>query len=130
MLHSLPRGNLVVSPEVGIDVGVSKTKGKYLVSSSDPITGTNANMGWHAVNVSANDVATSGIMPDVLNIVALFPVGTETIAIQRVISEISKTASSLGITVVWWAYGNYSWFEETNHNCDCDRFRKQFCDCW
>jgi len=99
MLHSLPRGNLVVSPDIGIDVGVSKTKGKYLVSSSDPITGTKVRMGWHAVNVSANDVATSGIMPDVLNIVALFPSKTNAITIQSVMSEINRTAFDLGITV-------------------------------
>ena len=99
MLDSLPRGNLVVSPDIGIDVGVSRIKGKYLVSSSDPITGTKVRMGWYAVNVSANDVATSGIMPDVLNIVALFPSKTNAITIQRVMSEINRTASDLGITV-------------------------------
>ena len=99
MLDSLPRGNLVVSPDIGIDVGVTKVKGKYLVSSSDPITGTNVRIGWYAVNVSANDVATSGIMPDVLNVVALFPSKTTAITIQRVMSEINRTASDLGITV-------------------------------
>ncbi|MHB1867470.1 MAG: AIR synthase family protein [Nitrososphaerales archaeon] len=99
MLRSLPQGNMLVSPQVGIDVGVTKARGKYLVSSSDPITGTKASMGWHAVNVSVNDVATCGIMPDELNIVALFPTGTTANAVQKVISEISETASGLGITV-------------------------------
>ena len=90
---------IVVAPNVGIDVGVTESKGKFLVSSSDPITGAVERVGWHAVNVSANDVATSGIMPDTLNIVALFPEGTQSDAIVKVIDEITKTASSLGITV-------------------------------
>lgn len=90
---------MVISPDIGIDVGVSKARGKYLVSSSDPITGTKVNMGWHAVNVSANDVATSGIMPDIINTVALFPSKTSAATIQKVMNEINDTAHSLGITV-------------------------------
>jgi hydrogenase maturation factor len=91
--------DLVVAPNIGIDVGVTRSKGKYLVSSSDPITGAVERIGWHAVNVSANDVATSGIMPDTLNIIALFPEDTESDAIVKVMDEINETASSLGITV-------------------------------
>ena len=90
---------MVVSPDVGIDVGVSRVRGKYLVTSSDPITGTRVRVGWHAVNVSANDVATSGIMPELLNVVALFPSNTSGGTIQRVMNEINGTALNLGITV-------------------------------
>jgi hydrogenase expression/formation protein HypE len=90
---------LVVSPDVGIDVGVIRSKGKYIVSSSDPITGAAERVGWHAVNVSANDIATSGIMPDTLNVVALFPEGTTVSHIGSVIEEINDTATDLGISV-------------------------------
>ena len=61
MLQSLTATDLVVAPDIGIDVGVTRSKGKFLVSSSDPITGVVDRIGWYAVNVSANDVATSGI---------------------------------------------------------------------
>ncbi len=98
MLRSF-RGKLVVPPEIGIDVGVSLARGKYLVSSSDPITGTRKRIGWHAVNVSANDVATSGIMPDVLNVIALFPEGTREADIHRIIAEMNRTARDLNIAV-------------------------------
>ena len=99
MLRSMNSRGLVVAPNIGIDVGVTRSKGKYLVSSSDPITGAVERIGWHAVNVSANDVATSGIMPDTLNIIALFPEDTRSDAIVKVMDEINETASSLGITV-------------------------------
>lgn len=95
-MHS---NSLVVSPEIGIDVGVVRAKGKYIVSSSDPITGATERVGWHAVNVSANDIATSGIMPDTLNVIALFPEGTSASEISSVIKEINDTASKLGISV-------------------------------
>ena len=99
ILDSLKGNNLVVTPRIGIDVGISRSHGRYLVSSSDPITGTDTRMGWHAVNVSANDVATSGIMPDIVNVVSLFPDGTQPSRISRLMGEIDKTARSLGITV-------------------------------
>ncbi|MDA4112202.1 MAG: AIR synthase-related protein [Thaumarchaeota archaeon] len=99
MLHSMVGNDLVVPPDIGIDVGITKSRGKYLVSSSDPITGAVERIGWHAVNVSANDVATSGIMPDTLNIVALFPEGTNLSEINRVMKDVNRTASSLGISV-------------------------------
>jgi hydrogenase expression/formation protein HypE len=91
--------NIVVPPSVGVDVGVTRTKGTYLVTSSDPITGTTERMGWHAVNVSANDVATSGIMPDGLSVISLFPSGSDERLVSSTIREINSTAGRLGITV-------------------------------
>jgi len=95
----MPSKGVVVAPNVGVDVGVTRSKGRYLVSSSDPITGAGERIGWHAVNVSANDVATSGIMPDTLNIIALFPEDTQSGAILKVMDEINETAFELGIRV-------------------------------
>lgn len=99
ILGSLEGASLVVRPKVGIDVGVWRARGRFVVSSSDPITGTGRRIGWHAVNVCANDVSTSGIMPEVLSVVALFPRSTGSRIIQRVISEINRTAVKLGISV-------------------------------
>ncbi len=94
-----PTKKLVVPPDIGVDVGITKIDGAYLVSSSDPITGSEEMMGWHAVNVSANDVATSGIMPETLNVVSLFPKGTPLSEIKSLMRQISSTAAHLGITV-------------------------------
>lgn len=99
ILGNMSRGESVVSPTVGVDVGITKSKGKYIVTSSDPITGAVRNLAWHAVNVSANDVATSGIMPDTINVVALFPSGTEVQSIIKFMKEINKSAREIGITV-------------------------------
>ena len=95
----MPTRGLVVGPSLGVDVGVTRSRGKYLVSSSDPITGAVERIGWHAVNVSANDVATSGIMPDTVNIIALFPENTRRATVARVMDEINDSAADLGITV-------------------------------
>jgi hydrogenase expression/formation protein HypE len=101
ILNSLSKGgkNLIVPPSIGVDVGVTVSKGKFLVASSDPITGTVKRIGWYAVNVSANDVATSGIMPDSLSAVSLFPSGSTSEKIRSVVDEINETARGLGIVV-------------------------------
>ena len=99
MLESITTGNLIVGPSIGVDVGVAKIRGKYIVSSSDPITGAVKRMGWYAVNVSANDIATSGIMPKNLSVVGLFTRGTRIGEITAVMEEINETARDLGITV-------------------------------
>lgn len=93
-------GRVLVPPSIGVDVGVTKTNGEYLVVSSDPITGTIERIGWHAVNVSANDIATSGIMPEALTVVSLFPNGYGADQIMRISREIDSTARDLGIVVV------------------------------
>ncbi len=86
-------------PRIGKNISVSRSRGGYLASSSDPITGTSLNIGWHAVNVSANDVATSGMIPDTLTVVVLLTEETKENQIGRIITEIDRTASGLGIIV-------------------------------
>lgn len=57
-------------------------------------------MGWHAVNVSANDVATSGIIPDTISVISLFPEGTSEANIDKLKSELKLAASLLDITII------------------------------
>ena len=57
-------------------------------------------MGWYAVNVSANDVATSGNRPQFLQSVILLPEKATVRDVARISSEMDRTASSLGITIV------------------------------
>ena len=49
--------------------------------------------------MSANDVATSGMIPDALTVVALLTEETTENQIDRIMIEINSTASGLGITV-------------------------------
>ena len=89
------------SQELPKEIGVWLQPGryKYLVTSSDPITGTETDVGWYAVNVSTNDVATSGIMPKVIDALGIFPTNFKKFAIVRVLSDVKRTASRMGIAV-------------------------------
>ena len=82
------------------DAAIGKSRGKFLVSSSDPITGATERVGWHAVNVSANDVATSGIMPTAITVVALFHENASAAEISSTMDEVNQTAKDLGISVL------------------------------
>lgn len=95
-----PSPDLVVAPSLGVDFGVVKHGKTRLVVSSDPVTGVKDRVGWYAVNVNANDIATSGSRPQFLQSIILLPEKASVRDVARISSEINETASSLGITVV------------------------------
>jgi len=96
---------VVVEPSLGLDFGVVRlgggdSKGRYLIVSSDPITGVRERAGWYAVNVSANDVATSGNRPEFMQSVILLPEDASEDDVRTLSSEMHETAKGLGITIV------------------------------
>ena len=96
---------VVVAPSLGLDFGVVRLgsgakKGRYLIVSSDPITGTMERVGEDAVNVSANDVATSGNRPEFMQSIILLPEDASEDDVRKISSEMHKTAKRLGITIV------------------------------
>jgi hydrogenase expression/formation protein HypE len=97
--------SVVVEPSLGLDFGVvslggEKTKGRYLIVSSDPITGVRERAGWYAVNVSANDVATSGNRPGFLQSVILLPEDAAEKDVEQLSADMHRTAKGLGIAIV------------------------------
>jgi len=96
---------VVVEPSLGLDFGVvrlggEKAKGRYLIVSSDPITGVSERAGWYAVNVSANDVATSGNRPEFMQSIILLPEHASEGDVRTISSEMHETARRLGIAIV------------------------------
>jgi hydrogenase maturation factor len=96
---------VVVEPSLGLDFGVvrlggAKMKGRYLIVSSDPITGVIEKAGWYAVNVSANDVATSGNRPEFMQSIILLPEGASEQDVRELSSEMQRTAKGLGVAIV------------------------------
>ena len=57
------RGEVIVGPSAGLDGAVLDVGDKSLIVSMDPITGAVERIGWLAVNVNANDIATFGVEP-------------------------------------------------------------------
>ncbi len=55
--------SLVTPPKAGLDFAAVKVGREFLIVSADPITGAAERVGEYAVNMSANDIATSGNRP-------------------------------------------------------------------
>ncbi len=51
---------VVLGPGTGLDCAVIDLGDRYLVFKSDPITFATDQIGWYAVQVNANDIATTG----------------------------------------------------------------------
>jgi hydrogenase expression/formation protein HypE len=103
---------VILEPSLGLDFGVVRldsggrpAKGRsaprrYLIVSSDPITGVSERAGWYAVNVSANDIATSGNRPQFMQSVVLLPAHASEKEVRLLIADMHETAGDLGIAIV------------------------------
>lgn len=91
---------VLVGPGVGLDAAVVDIGLRFLVLSSDPITGATENLGWLAVNVNANDVATLGARPSWFLCTILLPEGSTGANVQKLIKEIQSACTELGISLV------------------------------
>lgn len=92
--------NVVQGPKFGIDFAVIKLDDEYMVVSSDPVTGAEKEVGWYAVNVSANDVATSGSKPTYLESVILLPQESKAEDVISISKQIHRAAKTLGISII------------------------------
>jgi thiamin-phosphate kinase len=95
-----PDPRVIVGPRIGEDAAVIDFKDRALVVHSDPITGAIENIGWLAVNVCANDIATRGVRPLWMLIVMLLPQNITTTQLKHITSQIDEAAKELGIAVI------------------------------
>lgn len=91
---------IIVGPGIGEDAAVIDFGIKYLVAKTDPITFTTHRIGWYAVNVNANDIATMGATPKWFLATLLLPEGkTNKILVTHIFQDIMKSAQKLNITL-------------------------------
>jgi len=94
------RKEVIVGPSVGIDGAVLDLGDKSLVISMDPITGAVERIGWLAVNVNANDVATFGVEPAFLFSCILVPENADRKLVETISAQMNAAAKDLGIAIV------------------------------
>jgi hydrogenase maturation factor len=95
-----PSKKVMISPKAGADFALIRLRRGCMVVSSDPITGVVSNIGRYAVNVSANDIATSGNRPQFMESVVLLPEGTTRKELETIANQIHTSAKNLGISIV------------------------------
>ncbi|MFB3921419.1 MAG: AIR synthase family protein [Terriglobia bacterium] len=94
------RSGVVIGPRFGEDAAVLDFGAKYLVAKTDPITFTAERIGWYAVNVNANDIATLGARPRWFLATLLLPEkgATENLA-KSIFEDTLRACRQLGITL-------------------------------
>ena len=97
----VPQNSAVVfGPRYGEDAAVIDLGTKYLVAKSDPITFTAERIGWYAVNINANDVATLGARPRWYLATLLLPERRATDTLVRAIfRDTLRACRALGVTL-------------------------------
>jgi len=94
------RPEVILGPSTGIDGTVIDVGDVSLISSMDPITGATDRIGWLAVNVNANDVATFGCEPRFMLSCILLPEKSNRTTVETITQQIGKAAEDLGIAIV------------------------------
>jgi len=94
------REEVILGPSLGEDGAIVKVGDRVLISSMDPITGAVERIGWLAVNINANDVATFGIRPSFFSSCMLLPENSTEETVQKICEQIDLAARKLGIAVI------------------------------
>jgi len=98
--YTRPDPRLVVPPGLGEDAAVIEFGDRYLVAKTDPITFATEDIGWYAIHVNANDIASMGAVPRFFLAAIVVPEDQATEAlIESIFRSIHQAAAELDITV-------------------------------
>jgi hydrogenase expression/formation protein HypE len=94
------RGDVVLSSSIGEDAAIVQAGNQVLAISSDPITGAEEWLGWLAVHVNANDIATRGVQPRWFNSIIMLPRNSTTELVEKICTQMDKAARQLDVAIV------------------------------
>ncbi len=84
-----------------MDCAVVDLGSTLLVFKSDPITFATDEIGWYAVQVNANDIATSGAVPTWFLMTLLLPAGSTTSElVEQISQQVFEAFQSIGVSVI------------------------------
>jgi hydrogenase expression/formation protein HypE len=90
-----------LGPGIGLDCAVVGLGDTCLVFKSDPITFATREIGWYAVQVNANDIATTGAIPHWFLMTLLLPEGgTTPESVDAVTNQVYEACTELGVSVI------------------------------
>lgn len=95
------REEVLVHAGIGEDcAAVSLANDEVVVLSTDPITGTEKEIGTLAVHITANDIASSGAEVIGILTTVILPDGAREIVLKRIMQEIETVCKELNIEVI------------------------------
>jgi hydrogenase expression/formation protein HypE len=92
---------VILGPGIGLDCAVIDLGEVLLTIKSDPITFAVDEIGWYAVQINANDIATTGAMPQWFVASVLLPEGkTDEALVDNISSQMFNACRELGISFI------------------------------
>ncbi len=96
-----PDERVILGPGIGRDVAVLDMGSRCLVAKTDPITFATDHIGYYAVHVNANDIATSGARPLWFLGTLLLPETEATADLARdIFGQIIQACTGMGVQLV------------------------------
>lgn len=94
------RNEVMSKPAIGEDCAVLNFGPELCVVTTDPITGTESEIGTLAVHVACNDLASSGAEPVGLMVTLLVPPQTRFEEISEIMEQIKKEADTVNADII------------------------------
>lgn len=99
--YAHPDPRVKIGAQVGEDAAVIDMGDRYLVATADPITFVTDQLGYYAVTVNANDIATRGATPRWFLATLLLPdIGTTPAMVEEIFSQISRSCQEMGVSLI------------------------------
>ncbi|NJE42057.1 AIR synthase family protein [Thermococcus sp. GR6] len=95
-----PGERVIAKSDLGVDATAIDFGSSVLVASTDPITGAEERIGFYAVHINANDVATFGAKPKWFLVSILLPENADDALLAKIMDELHESASKLGVAIV------------------------------
>lgn len=95
-----PGERVIIKSDLGVDATAIDFGSSVLVASTDPITGAEERIGFYAVHINANDVATFGAKPKWFLVSILLPENADEALLAKIMDELHESAKKLGVAIV------------------------------
>ncbi len=103
LLAECPCGDphVLLGPALGEDVAVVELGERCLVLKTDPVTFATDQIGWYAVHINANDIATSGATPRWFLATVLLPEAmADEAMIRQIMHQMRDACTEIGVALV------------------------------
>ena len=92
--------DVVLGAAFGEDVALTRIGDDLLASHVDPIVGAIGNIGWLAVHVACNDIATSGVKPRWIHMLVLVPHMEDIELLESIMRDARRAADEIGVSII------------------------------
>jgi len=92
--------DVVLGAVFGEDIALTRVGEDMLASHVDPIVGAVNDIGWLAVHVACNDIATSGMPPRWIQTLVLVPHKEDEALLEEIMRDIARAAEEIGVSII------------------------------